>query len=222
MQEATISRSREFASAAIANLDVDPELSVLLAIEAAHVTGSADRSMRPEAEDALHRAVAESRTTMTIPGIGGPVAWGANGTIATTRFRATRDRIRDADSGELLRTVDAGRRVTDLAFDAPGGMLAATTNDGGLLGWDAASGAETLFVPGIGRASGVSFDRTGQLAAAAWPKEGVVRVVDASSGRVTETIRVAKASDTSLSPDGEGIAIAAMARRTEDRSSSWT
>ena len=51
--EARVSRARELAAAAVANLDVDAERSILLAMEAVDTTRSVDGSVLPEAEDAL-------------------------------------------------------------------------------------------------------------------------------------------------------------------------
>jgi WD40 repeat protein/transcriptional regulator with XRE-family HTH domain len=53
--------SRELAAASVANLDVDPERSVLLALKAL------DAGTTVEAEDALHRAVQASRIKLVIP-----------------------------------------------------------------------------------------------------------------------------------------------------------
>src|SRR5215475_9531009 len=59
-REERIAGARELAAAAVANLEVDPELSILLATEAIARTRSADGSVLPEAEEALHRAVVAS------------------------------------------------------------------------------------------------------------------------------------------------------------------
>ena len=74
-REARNARSRELASAALANLDVDAERSVLLALEAIKVTRSVDGTVLREAQEALHRAVVASRVVMTVPGGGGEVDW---------------------------------------------------------------------------------------------------------------------------------------------------
>ncbi|HJR80946.1 MAG TPA: BMP family ABC transporter substrate-binding protein [Anaerolineales bacterium] len=64
-----LATSRELALASITSLDVDPERSILLALEALHV------SYTIEAEDALHRAVQASRLKRVIPAHepGGPM-----------------------------------------------------------------------------------------------------------------------------------------------------
>ena len=59
-----IARARGLAAAAMANLDDDPELSLLLAIEAVEVSG--DEVLR-EAAEALHAAVNTSRAVFTMP-----------------------------------------------------------------------------------------------------------------------------------------------------------
>jgi WD40 repeat protein/transcriptional regulator with XRE-family HTH domain len=56
-----IATSRELAAASISNLEVDPERSILLALEAL------DLSYTIEAEDALHRAVQASRVELVLP-----------------------------------------------------------------------------------------------------------------------------------------------------------
>jgi WD40 repeat protein len=60
-QHATIARTRELAASAIANLETDPELGILLAMQAVSVTDTADNSATIEAANALHRALAASR-----------------------------------------------------------------------------------------------------------------------------------------------------------------
>src|SRR5262249_18702356 len=55
-QQAQLAFSRELAAAAINNLDIDPERSILLALHAVSVTYSVSKSVIPEVMDALHRA----------------------------------------------------------------------------------------------------------------------------------------------------------------------
>lgn len=53
-RQARIASARELAAAAVADLDVDPERSILLALEAVDATWEVDRRVVPEAEEALH------------------------------------------------------------------------------------------------------------------------------------------------------------------------
>src|SRR6185436_1848595 len=135
--EARVSLARELASAAVANLDVDAERSVLLAIEAVDTTRSVDGSVRPEAKDALHRAVEASRIVRSFPGVGRDLDWSSTGEFVTTGdfaregLRDTDIDIRDGGSGEILRSFrvdDQGFQNDDanaeLAFSADGSTLA--------------------------------------------------------------------------------------------------
>ena len=67
--------------AAIADIPVDPS-----GRDPSHrgrpTTRTADGTALPEAEDALHRAIAASRAVASLPDVGGAVAWGADRSIA--------------------------------------------------------------------------------------------------------------------------------------------
>jgi hypothetical protein len=69
-REARVAEARELAAAFVANLQADPERSVLLALEAVDRTRSANAAVLPEAVEALHRAVVASRIVLSVPGVG--------------------------------------------------------------------------------------------------------------------------------------------------------
>ena len=81
-QERT-AQARELAAASVANLEVDAERSVLLALEAIDRTRSVDGTVLPEAEEALHRAVTASRIVLSVPGVGGALDWSPTGVFVT-------------------------------------------------------------------------------------------------------------------------------------------
>ena len=62
-----IATSRELASASVASLDVDPERSVLLALQAVGLMKNINQPILPEIEDAVRRAVQASRVRYVIP-----------------------------------------------------------------------------------------------------------------------------------------------------------
>lgn len=206
-REARVARARELAAAAIANLEEDPERSVLLAIEAVKVTRSIDGSVSPEARDALHRAITASRIDETVPGVGPPIAMSSAGVFAAqVADEPGVIDIRDSSSGEPVLTFRAHPRIIrDVAFSADGDLLATAGNDGTLRLWDPATGEPVSTVRGAGRVSGVSFDGDGTLVSASWGDEKTIRVVEARTGRTTTTLPFG-AKDTSLSPDGRWIA----------------
>src|SRR5207247_7657343 len=82
-REARIATARELAAAAVANIEVDPELGVLLAVQAVQTTRASDGTVLPEAEGALHRAVVASRLELEVPGVGGALDWSSQGVFVT-------------------------------------------------------------------------------------------------------------------------------------------
>ena len=76
---AAVSTVRELAAASVANLEGDPELAVLLAVEAVERSRAGAGAVAPEAEEALHRAIAASRIVATIPTARGPIATSVDG-----------------------------------------------------------------------------------------------------------------------------------------------
>jgi WD40 repeat protein/serine/threonine protein kinase/DNA-binding SARP family transcriptional activator len=220
-REARIARARELASAADVNLEVDPELSVLLAIEAVDQTRSVDGSVLPEAEEALHRAVTASRVVMTVPGLGGRLDWSTTGVFATEGTEGTGVvDIRDAATGERVVAFEGhDGDVTDVTFSPDGSKLATTGDDGMLKVWDPATGDLLASLAGEGTASGSSFSADRSTVAALWSRGTSVtaRVLDLSTDRIvwTHDIRQrnglpAESADTALSPDGRHLAITTL------------
>ena len=133
--------SRELAAASILNLNADPELSVLLALEAL------DSSRTIEAEDALHRAVQTSRIEMVIqasaPGFPWNVEVGPDGKYLLAGADGF-SKVYDARTGELV-------------FEAPGyfsvfspdSKKVAAGYDDGIHFWDVPSGKEIVLTSRI-------------------------------------------------------------------------
>jgi WD40 repeat protein len=63
-----IATSRELAAASLNNLDVDPERSILLALQSVSTTRPVDGTVLPESLEALHRSIITSQVRMTIKG----------------------------------------------------------------------------------------------------------------------------------------------------------
>ncbi len=68
--EQRIAAARELAAAALNNLTVDPERSILLALQSVTTTRAVDGTVLPEAEEALHRSIVASPLRMTLTGHG--------------------------------------------------------------------------------------------------------------------------------------------------------
>ncbi len=213
-REARIASARELAAAAVSNLEVDPERSILLAIAAIDQTRSVDGTVVPEAVEALHRAVTSSpRVVLSRSGSGwgGRLAWSPAGVFVTEGPEGTGIvDIRDAETADSVRSFKAhDGDVTDVDLSPDGSKLATTGTDGKLKVWQPSTGQLLASVAGVGKAWGPSFSADGTIVAAAWSgNEPAVRVLDLATNRVVWSHRVAEAADTALSPDGTRIAVA--------------
>ena len=216
-REARVATARELTVAAQTNLDVDPELSVGLAVAAVEATRSVDGTVIPDAVAMLHRAIVGSRLELEVTGVGGSLAWSPAGVFVS---EGPTDSgiidIRDSDTGEsVLSFAGHDGDINDVAFSADGSRLASTGDDGTLKVWDASTG---LLVSSLSRDSsawGPSFGARDSLVAAAWD-DGEVRVLDPSTGRVVSSARASEPTDTALSPDGKFLAVAFQPRRSAD------
>ena len=98
-EQGRVATARELAAESLTQLDVDPERSLLLAIEAVETTRRVDGTVLPEAESALHQAVRLSRVESVL-NVGAGVALGPQGELAVVGMDGEM-RVLDA-AGELL------------------------------------------------------------------------------------------------------------------------
>ena len=202
-------QSRELAAAAINNLQIDPERSVLLALQAL------DQADTLEARNALHQALPELHLLRTIaahkqtPG----VAVSPDGTRLASMGVENVATVWDAKTGQKLLTVsgDASEMGYAVAF-SPDGKRLATLDTGQVVVWDATNGQRLLSLPGksIGQSiNHLSFSPDGQRLAVA-NMDGVPKVWDL----VTQTEIISLTGHTAIcdgiafSPDGTRLALA--------------
>lgn len=210
--EARIVTARELAGAAVANLDVDPERSILLALEAVELTRSVDGSVVREAEEALRRAVKTSRVVRTVPHGGRSIGVTSDGQrVITTGTDWTDDNaiVWDLQTGEELRVLrgpGVGRAIAALS---PDDRHAATAHDDGTVRlWDLGTGEELHVLRGYqGYVSHPAFSADGSRLAAGG-EDATVRVWNVSTG-VEEhrlTGHDGPTYATAFSPDGARLA----------------
>ncbi len=134
--QATKAHARALDASALSQLQVDPELSLLLATEAAK------RDKGGQAEDVLRRALLASRER-------GIFRAGKEVTVARFNADASRilvagldgkARIYDARSHELLLTLPHGGPITSAGFDPGGGTVMTAGSDGRVKIWSARDG----------------------------------------------------------------------------------
>ncbi len=146
--DARLATARQLAASAQANLDVDPERSILLAVEAAETTRRHDGTVLAEAQQALHDALATSRVLAAVPGIGRMTGIGHVVALApdASRFVAAdlegeAASIRDALTGEKLVRLSGHTGEVLAAGYSPEGTLVATGGaDGTARLWSVATG----------------------------------------------------------------------------------
>ena len=169
-----IATARELAAASLNNLEVDPERSILLALQSVSTTRSVDGTVLPESLEALHRSIVSSPIRMTLDGHG------------TSTLSAD--------------------------YSPDGNRLATIGNDGTVILWDALSGEELIRLNGTTEPNDfvttqrVAYSPDGKLLVAV--DRNQVRVFDADSGNLIETLDGHKADVTSVSISNDGRYIA--------------
>ena len=217
-REERLATARELAAAAEANLDVDPQRGMLLALAAADVTGQDDPL--PEVEDALRRSLAADREVLTIQGLpDGLFAISPDGNLLVTRGPVAgvpegEDPgfvVHDLRTGAALQTL-AGEPggFADVAYSPDGTRLAALAPDSTLIVWETRSWSRERTID-LGRTisygGGLTFSPDGRLLAAVGG-DGIVSILDASSGLEVRRMRKPEASflGVAFSPDGRRVA----------------
>ncbi|MGQ0604905.1 MAG: nSTAND1 domain-containing NTPase, partial [Anaerolineales bacterium] len=163
--EKRLATARELAASALTNLAADPEISLLLALQAVDTTYSVDKTVLLEAEQALHAAVQASHLQLSLP------ASSASGIeVISAVFSPDGKRLATIDGAGMAKVWDvslgaAARQSRDLltlpglgpgngvigleaiAFSPDGTRLATAGDFSVVRVWDAVSGKELLAVP---------------------------------------------------------------------------
>ena len=202
-RQAKIATARQLAAASVANLDVDPDRSILLAMRA--VETSLGGQPLPEATEALHRAVESSRIGLTIPHAG----------RAAVAFNRDGSRLATAGTGAFVWDARTGRRllalgrssgpIHDIAYDPAGTRLATGGEDGGAIVWNAVTGARLEVLQDIGGKVSVSFSPDGKRLATD-DYGGVLRIWNLAQRRIVRTFHSpSPLCGVAWSPDGSEV-----------------
>jgi WD40 repeat protein/transcriptional regulator with XRE-family HTH domain len=137
-----LSTSRELAAAAVANLEIEPERSLLLALQGLSTQYSI------EAEEALRRGMAASHLLMTIPAEEGVQNWDFNpdGERVALYLGGSQPQVRDIHTGEILFSLATTDDWGIIRYTPDGSRLITYGYNGKLERWDADSG-ESLSAP---------------------------------------------------------------------------
>ncbi|HZD58285.1 MAG TPA: BTAD domain-containing putative transcriptional regulator [Anaerolineales bacterium] len=207
-RQTRLATARELASAALDNIDVDPERSVLLALRSAETTQNVDHFVLPEAEDALHKSVQAKRVQFTVPSTGG-VAFSPDGNLIATTDLDNTVKIRDASTGQELLTLSGHTgQVMNLAFSPGGQRMVTTSLDGTARIWDTATGKKLVTL--TGHTDGLltpAFSPDGSLVATT-SFDCTARIWHAATGELLHTLKhLGTTSGPDFSPDGRLLVV---------------
>jgi WD40 repeat protein/transcriptional regulator with XRE-family HTH domain len=217
MQRQTlVSSVRELSNAANLNLEVDPERSILLALQAVDMTYSRNHTVLPEAEDALRSALQASHLELTLRGHTDNI-WSAEFSpdgkrIATASADGTA-KIWDAATGEELLSIRGSNVgiVWSAIFSPDGKYLVTTGQDYFVHIWDSTNGKAVSTLKGhLDEVYQARFSSDGrQLVTISTDGWGIIW--DASTGKIIQ--KLGPEVDgipqwVNISPDGSQVAIA--------------
>jgi WD40 repeat protein len=199
--------SRELAASALSALPTDPSESVRLAAEAL------DTRETPEAEDALRRALEQSRVRAVMVGQRDGVnqaRYSPDGRRVVTAGNDGTARVWDGRTGRQLALLrSSGRPLYAVAFDASGRRVLAAGEDGTVSVWGVRGGRllQTLNPhAGVLRPPWVAFSRDGERIVT--PARGAGALIwSARSGQARRVDRERVAA-TTISADGRSVASA--------------
>jgi WD40 repeat protein len=211
--EARLQKARQLAASAEANLDVDPELSILLAIESAETTRRHDGTVLRETEQALHDALAADRVLTAVSGVGrgkglGHVADFApdGATFVAANAKGDTASLRDAATGKRLATLEGhSGQVLAVGYSPKGGVVATGAEDGTARLWSAETGKLLHTLRAHGAVLATEFDAAGGRLATL-STDRTVRIWDVRSGRELRAFVGVHQRTDPESAWGEGIA----------------
>jgi WD40 repeat protein len=196
-QQRRLAVSRELAAAAQVLLARDPELSIILSLQALNEAHTV------RAENMVHQAIATARVVHTLPvheyGNHPSPAFSPDGKLLATSIIKTR--IWDVKSGRLLQTlVNDDNVACGLAFDSTGRRLAVGYEDSSIRIWSLPAGRdEMILTSDLGSIGYVAFSPDDRLLVTGGEQRSLVWDLDTGQERYKfsdEDVYIA------ISPDG--------------------
>jgi hypothetical protein len=205
--------SNELAAVAMTQLSVDPELSVLLAVEAVRT------SVTPLAQDALRQSLLECRIRSVLLGHEGDVsraAFSPDGQRIVTASQDVTARLWVAATGEPLAVLRGHTDwIWDASFSPDGGRILTASQDGTARLWAGDTAAELgVLRHDGGHAAAVraaAFDAAGARVVTA-SDDGTARLWDADDGSPLLVLAGHRSGvrDAAFTPDGKRVVTAGI------------
>lgn len=201
--------SRALAANGFLNLETDPELSLLLGLEAADVAPTS------EAEDVLRAGLAASRVLEVLDEHGQPVEIAefdpTGRPVALTAGRDGTARLWNVSSGKQLAVLDGHTTaIAAASFSADGRRVVTAADDYTARVWDGADGRElAVFTDPIRNTlldAKVSPD--GRLAASVAYVDGRVQIWESATGQIVQTLPPQSMERAAFNPGGRLLLVA--------------
>lgn len=152
-RQAHLASVRELAIASINNLDKDAELSILLALEAISESRFAKVPVPSQVQDALHKAIQNSRIQYTLAKHSGDViavTYSPDGKLLATASSDKKVILWEVETGKELMTLHGhSLGLEDIAFSPDGRFLATASNDKSVKLWNPLNGQELRSLTGF-------------------------------------------------------------------------
>ena len=213
-EQQQVAFERELAGSAINNLSVDPERSILLALQAVNISTQNGQPVLIEAQDALHRSIQTSRVLATLRGhdAGGSV-WaldiGPDGKHMATIGDDRTVRIWDLTTNKVVSTLqvdtDSGPGGHGVAFSPDGKQLLTVSGEANATLWDVSTGNAILKLEGhSAHLATVAISSDGKMFATG-SDDGTAKLWDAATGKELFALgdEEAFALYVAFSPDGK-------------------
>ncbi|MGE5374875.1 MAG: helix-turn-helix domain-containing protein, partial [Bacteroidota bacterium] len=213
-----LATSRELAAASLNNLNVDPERSILLALQSISTARSADGMVLPESQEALHRALVSSPIRMTLKGTDDGIlsaayspdgkqlaAIGMDGTVIQWESSTGRELRRIQGSTQANNFVSSQR----ISYSPDGKSLFAT-DENNIKIYNPQSGSPVRDLRGqVAAITAMAVSRDGKYLASG-ALDGSVLLWDLASGDPVRTLEghTQAVENLSFSPDGKWLVTA--------------
>jgi hypothetical protein len=216
LQKQKIASSRELSTAALNNLNVDPERSLLLAMEAVQVSHTF------EAEDALRQALLASHVRATLRGHEAWVnsaAFSPDGKWVVTASYDETARVWASATGNEMVVLHHEGTVWSAAFSPDGQWVVTAGGDGKVRVWDVSTALNTKAATGVemavlrgrgGWVSSAAFSPDGKLVVTVGGPDNPVQVWEVDTNRELAVLRGHEAwvNSAAFSPDGQWVVTA--------------
>ncbi len=212
--EAHMAKARELTSASQINLQTDPALSMLLALEALDESASVGEPAPRRAQEALHQAVLASRTEVVLEGHTDRIfdaTFSPDGKLVATASADGTIRIWDSRSGQERLLLDTGshRPMKAVDFHPQGRYLASGGNDRIVRVWDLVSGEPIRELEGHSHwVQDVAFSPDGKLLASVG-KDGMVEIWEWDKAEIRAKLSSYEdwpMASVDFTPDGRHVA----------------